>query len=407
MEAIEKDRVNILLVDDQPAKLLGYEAILDDLGERLIKANSGKDAFQHLLKEEIAVVLMDVCMPDVDGFELASMIRQHPRFERTAIILVSAVHMSDLDRLKGYTSGAVDYVSVPIIPEILRAKVTVFAELFRKTKQLERLNQELEQRVAERTAELSRSNEELQQFAYVASHDLQEPLRMVSSYVQLLARRYQGQIDAGADEYIRFALEGSARMYELINALLDYSRIDKANSSFVRVDCGVALARALENLQLLMNESGAEVSRGELPVVRADETQIVQLFQNLVGNAIKFRGPDVPRVHIEARQDARDWVFSVRDNGIGIEPAYAGRIFQLFQRLHGRSEYPGTGIGLSICKKILERHRGRIWVESQPGKGSMFHFTLPQDLGASARPPKTTPASPEPKGARALRGDAG
>jgi signal transduction histidine kinase len=245
---------------------------------------------------------------------------------------------------------------------------------------------ELEQRVTARTRdlerqkqELARSNAELQQFAYVASHDLQEPLRMVTSYVQLLERRYRGQLDADADDFIAFAVDGAARMQQLIQDLLAYSRVGTRGQPFAPADCQVVLNQVLSDLQVSIQESDAVVTRDPLPTVMADATQLGQLFQNLVGNAIKFRGDRRPEIHVSAeRREDGHWLFSVRDNGIGIEPQYAERIFLIFQRLHTRDEYPGTGIGLAICKRIVARHGGRIWVESEPGKGSIFYFTLPE-----------------------------
>jgi light-regulated signal transduction histidine kinase (bacteriophytochrome) len=225
-------------------------------------------------------------------------------------------------------------------------------------------------------AELNRSNEELGQFAYIASHDLQEPLRMVASYTQLLSRRYKGRLDADADEFIAFAVDGANRMQRLIQDLLTYSRVTKGDI-LIDTSSEEALLQALINLQGIIDDSGALVTHDPLPNVLADETQLIQLFQNLVGNAIKYQNPVIPLVHISAVEESdKIWKFSVKDNGLGIDPKYFERIFGMFQRLHKREEFAGTGIGLAICKKIVERHGGSILVESEPGQGSTFRFGL-------------------------------
>lgn len=385
------EKVNILMVDDQPGKLLSYEVILSELGENLIKANSGREALEHLLKTDVAVVLMDVSMPEIDGFELAETIRQHSRFQQTAIIFISAVHLTDIDRLKGYKYGAVDYIAVPIVPELLRAKVRVFAELYRKTRQLEQLNRELEQRVTERTeelqkraealqrlnAQLAERNQELDTFTYITSHDLQEPLRMVTTYVQLFAKRYKGQLDAEAEQFIHFAVEGVKRMQALLRDLLAYTRVGGQQFVLARVDSAHVLQRTLENLQARIVDAGATITYDPLPLVLADASQLGLVFQNLVSNALKFCASASPCIHISVDQEPTRCRFAIRDNGIGIAPQYAEQIFQVFQRLHTHQEYPGTGMGLAICKKIIEQHGGRIWVESALGEGSTFFFTLP------------------------------
>mgnify|MGYP001075996472 CR=1 FL=1 len=225
--------------------------------------------------------------------------------------------------------------------------------------------------------ELERSNKELEEFAYVASHDLQEPLRMVSSYTQLLARRYKGQLDADADEFIQFAVDGAIRMQQLIEGLLSYSRISTRGQEFKPTNLQTVLGQVHSNLKLLIEENNALITKEDLPTVPADENQMVQLFQNLIGNAIKYRSENTPNIRISAERQGPDWVIAVQDNGIGIDPQYQERIFTIFEQLHKRGEYTGTGIGLAICKRIVERHEGRIWVESEPGQGSTFYFTLP------------------------------
>jgi len=257
-----------------------------------------------------------------------------------------------------------------------------------RTSELKRSNEQLELEVAERkraeavlnirSQELARSNTELGQFAYVASHDLQEPLRMVASYLQLVDTRYREKLDADAREFIAFAVDGAKRMQVLINDLLAYSRIGTRGQAFQPADCEEVLQTALQNLQVAIRESGAQITHDPLPALMGDATQLAQLFQNLIGNALKFRREESPKIHIRAGLKDGFWHLSVRDNGIGIESQYFDRIFVVFQRLHGRVAYPGTGIGLAICKKIVERHGGTIRVESEFGKGSTFHFTIPE-----------------------------
>jgi signal transduction histidine kinase len=256
----------------------------------------------------------------------------------------------------------------------------------RAERQLRRTLEELQRT----NAELTRSNAALKEFAYAASHDLQEPLRDVARYTQLLQRRYQGRLDADADEFIGFAVDGARRMEALIKDLLAYSRLSTSDQPPAETDSGRAVEQALANLQTAIQESGARILRRVLPVVRADAGQLVQLFQNLISNALKFRGGRPPRVLITARRQEGAWLFSVSDNGIGIDPRHHERIFQIFQRLHTREEYAGTGVGLALCKKIVERHGGRIWVESEVGQGSTFYFTLP---GAAGQPAEETPPS--------------
>ncbi|MCZ6655069.1 MAG: ATP-binding protein, partial [Planctomycetota bacterium] len=234
----------------------------------------------------------------------------------------------------------------------------------------------MNERLQAHAEELKRSNAELEQFAYVASHDLQEPLRMVASYCQLLQRRYADRLDQDANEFIEFAVDGAHRMQQLINDLLAYSRVGSGAIEHQPTDCGDAFDEACQNLETAIKETGAEIQCRDLPVALADRTQLVQLFQNLIGNAIKFRRDQPPRVEVSAKHENGHIQVSVTDNGLGIEAQYADRVFMIFQRLHAATEYPGTGIGLAVCKKIVERHGGQIWFESTPGEGTSFHFTL-------------------------------
>jgi len=250
-------------------------------------------------------------------------------------------------------------------------------ELQRAEAELKDLNEDLEKRVIHRTMELKRSNEDLEQFAYVASHDLQEPLRMIRNYLQLLQQRYKNDLDSNAHEFISFALDGSKRMNQLIHDLLAYSRVGTHGKELVVTECAQALEDALANLTVALEETKAEITHESLPPVIGDEVQLTQLFQNLIGNAVKFHGEAAPKVHVGLQRRGDEWEFTVHDNGIGIAEQDFQRVFVVFQRLHSREKYAGTGIGLSVCKKIVERHGGRIWVESKPGKGTTFHFTIP------------------------------
>jgi PAS domain S-box-containing protein len=243
----------------------------------------------------------------------------------------------------------------------------------RKQKEVELENQK---------QDLMRSNAELQQFAYIASHDLQEPLRMITSYLELLERRYQGQLDAKADKFIAYAVDGANRMQVLINDLLSYSRVGSREQDLQLVDCKKIVQNVLINLKMSIEQSDAIITYEPLPQVNADPSQLTQLFQNLISNAIKFRHKDPPQIHIGVQSTDGKWLFSVKDNGIGMEVQYLDRIFVIFQRLHGKTEYPGTGIGLAVCKKIIERHGGILWVESEPEHGSTFYFTLPDVKGS-------------------------
>ena len=285
-----------------------------------------------------------------------------------------------IDRLIWMVGG----IGLLVILPLTGYGIWVSWELGREKNDLVEARQKLEESVAE----LGRSNADLQQFAYVASHDLQEPLRMVSSYTQLIARRYKGKLDADADEFIAFAVDGANRMQRLILDLLAYSRVNTAGRQFEPTAMETVLKAALNNLTNAVKESQAIITHDPLPAVMGDDKQLAQLFQNLLSNAVKFGGAQPPRIHISAKQTDGEWLFSVRDHGIGLDPQYADRIFVIFQRLHTREEYPGTGIGLAICKKIVERHGGRIWVESELGKGATFYFTMrDEEPGTSAHPP--------------------
>jgi len=507
-----------MLVDDRPDKLMAMESVLAELGQNIVKAGSGAEALRLLLRDDYAVILLDVRMPVMDGFETATLIRNRARSAHVPIIFVSAIDAAEAHVQRGYALGAVDYIFAPLVPDILRAKVAVFIDLFLKSQQIERQAEQLrvaaerhastvetrfqdllnrlnvgvfrsdhdgrvveanpaflrllgisslaaidsvdlrrlqlhqtttdtypalrdgvpppidgdvslrradgsviwvslsktlvdaadgtlgthgtqgisgmieditarkeaETALAAKATELARSNHELAQFASVASHDLQEPLRMVSAYLDLLRLRCADRLDDKGLEYLGYVLDGAMRMRRLINDLLTYSQIGSRDAPRSQVDAEAVLTEVLANLSATIAESGATVSHGELPRLWMDRVQLVQLFQNLIGNALKFTSPRPPTVRISARRAGDDWVFSVADNGIGIDPHHHQQIFELFRRLHSGDRYPGTGIGLASCKRIVELCGGRIWVESAVDVGTTFHFSLPAALPTEA-----------------------
>lgn len=390
MSAVTRENpVNILLVDDQPAKLLTYESILGELGENLIKVSSATEALECLLRHDVAVVLVDVVMPELDGYELAAMIRQHPRFQQTAIIFVSALMLTDLDRLRGYECGAVDYVPVPVVPEILRAKVSVFAELYRKTRALERLNAELEQRVADRTAALEATTAALQEadrrkdeFLAILAHELRNPLAPIRTAVQLLRKR-----DLAETQKIR-AREVIERQVQhlvcLIDDLLDVSRITRGMITLQRerVLIDAVVARAVETARPLIDARKHELTLDlpeELLSVEGDPTRLVQIIGNILHNAAKFMEPG-GRIVLSVSRDDSYAVISVRDFGMGIDPGMVAKIFDLFSQVHHKSEssHGGLGIGLALVRRLVEMHGGVVTASSEGlGKGTELTVRLP------------------------------
>ena len=357
-------KVRVLLVEDEPADVeLALNALrgagLCAMGD----VAQTREEFTELVRKNVYdVILADFKLPNWNGMESVEILRREG--VDIPVILVSG-ELGELTAVECIKQGASDYVLKYQVARLQDAVPRAIRE--KKLREDHRRSQE----------ELARSNQDLEQFAYVASHDLQEPLRMVATYTQLLAERYRGKLDGEADKYIYYAVDGALRMQTLLQDLLTFSRIGRQGTDLENTDCNVVMQRAIKNLQTAVDESGASVTRDALPTVMADGSQLLQVFQNLIGNALKFRGPDRPAIHVSASKRGSEWVFSVADNGIGIAPEYADSIFVIFKRLHTHAQYPGSGIGLSICKKIIERQGGRIWVESCPGQGSTFKFTLP------------------------------
>ena len=378
--AQSESKATILIVDDMPANLEVMTNHLERQGYRAVVALSGDEGLERAEFVHPDLILLDVMMPGLDGFETCRRLKAGARTREIPVIFMTAL-TDTADKLAGFAAGAVDYVTKPLNGAEVLARIDSHVTLYALRRQLAEQNTQLQQEIVARSetqAALERSNAEFEQLAYVASHDMQEPLRMIASYLQLLAKRYQGRLDADADEFIGYAVDGAKRMQALINDLLALSRLGTKARPFAPTDCNLVVRTALAELMVAIEESGAQISIGELPTVMGDETQLLQLFRNLVSNAIKFHGEAPPVVQLTAEQVDAWWKFSVRDNGIGIASEYFERIFILFQRLHGRSQYPGTGIGLAICKKIVERHGGHFELQSEPGRGSTFSFTLPR-----------------------------
>ena len=487
--------IRLLLVDDDPDNLVSLEATLQGVADEIVSVQSGHAALRQLLDQDFAAILLDVKMPEMDGFETAELIRQRKRFRHTPILFLTG-YRSDDHLFRGYDLGAVDFLFKPIVPEILRSKVTVFVELARNSKLLQQqartlaraeerfrslleaapdamlisgedgaitlvnsrteelfgwprdlllgrhltmlvpdwchvgrmqgvelralrrdgltfpadltfsplqtdegllittvvrditdrkrvedsirvLNADLERRVAIRTAELTRSSEAMRQFAWAASHDLQEPLRMVLSYSQLLHRRLGQNAADDINVCLEYIATGARRLDTLLAGLREFIQTSEAGEQeIVPVDCNAAVRQAVDNLQGLVALSDTSIQWSMLPVVPGVNVLLVQVFQNLIANAIRYRSEATPQISISAHLNIDEWQFTVSDNGLGIDPRHHSRIFGVFRRLHGDNQ-PGSGMGLAICKAAVERLGGRIWVDSTPGSGSEFHFTIP------------------------------
>jgi signal transduction histidine kinase len=377
--AAPRPRLRALLVEDNPLDAaLVVRALIKDGFDVTADVVQDEAAFTKALRHYCPeVVLADYNLPTWKGMETLDVIRREGL--DIPVILVSGA-LGDVNAVECIKQGATDYVlkdSLARLPAVIRRALQ---------EKLERsLRHQTEKDLARKVDELARSNADLEQFAYVASHDLQEPLRMVTAYTQLLAERYRGKLDENADKFIGYASEGAQRMQVLIQDLLLFSRVGRTEDR-QRVECDAVIKEVLQTLRSAIEQSGAVVTHSALPAVWANPTQMAQVFQNLIGNAIKFRQKEPPVISVQAEEADQQWLFSVRDNGIGIAPEYAQQIFVVFQRLHARTEYPGNGVGLAICKKIIERNGGKIWMESQAGAGSTFKFTLPKsDTEGSTR----------------------
>jgi signal transduction histidine kinase len=381
------DPVNILLVDDQPANLLALEAMLQGLGQNLIKAGSGREALKWLLTHEFAVILLDVKMPGMDGFETAAMIRERDKSRDTPIIFLTAGDKGHTDAVRGYAVGAVDYLVKPVVPEFVRSKVAVFVELAQRAEQLRRQAEllrrsehearELAEARAELVADLEHKNRELESFSYAVSHDLRAPLRRIESFSRAVVDSQGDRLDEDGRRYLERVGEASRQMGELIDNVLYLARVSRAELRQQEVDLSAIAAAVIDRLREAEPEREVEVRIRPAMMVLGDGQLLRIALENLLGNAWKFTAREpAARIELGQAQVAGEPTYFVRDNGAGFDMAYVDKLFTPFQRLHLASEYPGSGIGLATVQRIIHRHAGRVWAEGLSGQGATFHFTL-------------------------------
>ena len=419
----KNDQANILVVDDREDKRLAMETIIAELGQNVVSATSGKEALRCLLHQDFAVILLDVNMPGMDGFETAFLLRQRRRSEHTPIIFVTGISDTETHVSRGYSLGAVDYILTPVMPEVLRTKVAVFVELFKKTEQLKRqaeglrrahdelevrvqertaqlaianealqaeiaerqrveetirsINSELEQRVRDRTAELELSNSELEAFTYSVAHDLQAPLRNIESYAQMLAEDFGSTVPPEASQYLGRIGVRSRDMARLVSDLLNLSRLGKQSLNRRQVRLSGIVEEEIAALKSETADRKIGWRIADLPVVDCDPNLIRQVFANMLSNSVKYTRPRAEAVIEIGRFDAEgDAAIFVRDNGVGFDMKYVDKLFGVFQRLHTSQEFEGTGVGLATVARIVRRHGGRVWAQGEEGKGAAFYFTL-------------------------------
>jgi two-component system, sensor histidine kinase and response regulator len=383
----EVDKVNILLVDDQPANLVALEAMLQGLGQNLIKAQSGREALKWLLTHDFAVILLDVKMPEMDGFETAALIRQRDKSRHTPILFLTAADNTQTQAVRGYAVGAVDYLVKPVVPEFVRSKVAVFVELAKKTEllrrqaqllaQSEQASRELAETRAELVRDLEHKNRELESFSYAVSHDLRAPLRRIDSFSRAILESQADQLDDSGRKFLHRVREASQHMSQLIDDVLYLSKVTRAELREQEVDLSELAAAVLARLQEGAPERPVELKIRPGLVVTGDGQLLRIALENLLENAWKFTGrqPE-PRIEFGVTHPAGEPTYFVRDNGAGFDMTYAARLFGPFQRLHPQHEFPGSGIGLATVQRIIHRHGGRVWAEGLIGQGATFHFTL-------------------------------
>jgi len=359
--------VNILLVDDEPGGLLALEAILEPLGQKLITARSGHEALRHLLAHDFALILLDIRMPDLDGFQTAALIRERGRNRVTPIIFLTASDESEAQKFRGYAVGAVDYVFKPLQPEILRSKVSVFVELARTTEM-----------VRKQAAELEAANKDLESFSFSVSHDLRAPLRAIDGYSNILRDSCGDRLGDEGQRLLEKILENTQRMGTLIEDLLAFSQLGRRPIFAAEIDMEALAREVVDELRSAPGQQVPNCVLKPLPAGWGDRSLVRQVWLNLLSNAIKFTGTrEVPSIELGGSSEDGRNVYYVKDNGAGFDMRYYGKLFGVFQRLHSSKEFPGTGVGLAIVQRVVVRHGGRVWAEGKPGKGATFYFALP------------------------------
>lgn len=359
-------RANILLVDDREDKRLAMESIIADLGQNIVKATSGREALRHLLKQEFAVILLDVNMPGMDGFETALLIRERKSLENVPIIFISAINDAETHVSRGYSLGAVDYILAPIVPEILRAKVSVFVELFKITEQVKR-----------QAAELRVTNQELEAFTYSIAHDLRAPFRQIHGYVEILQEDYAGNLPAEAQNYLKRIGTKARDMGQMVDDLLNLFGIANQTVDYRTVSLDDLVEEVVASFKKELKGRTVHWKVNPLPKVRCNYALMRQVFDNLISNALKYsRTKPAAKIEIGCRQVNGEEVIFIRDNGVGFDMKFRNRLFGVFQRLHREEEFEGTGVGLALVSRIIRKHGGRIWGEGIVGEGASFYFTL-------------------------------
>jgi len=372
--------VSILLVDDKQENLVALEELLRKPDRRVIKASSGNDALRVLLRNDVAAVLLDVEMPDMDGYEVAQLMRGAERTRLVPIIFVTAGDRSEQRTFRGYEAGAVDFLYKPVDAHTLESKVNVFVELYRKTRELAEVNANLE-----RTSAMLRDKvADLENVSHSLSHDLRAPLRSMRAFAQILAESLDGKLDEEQADALDRVLQGSARMAAMVDELFELLRVAAQDAPRAPVDVASVLIALLDGLRDDIARAAVRVTWDALPTLHANRALVAQVLQNLIANAIKYRREVPPEVHITAERHSDGWELAVRDNGIGIAPDDHERVFRLFERV--TNDAAGTGVGLALCKRAVDKLGGRIWIESTPGVGSTFRFTIPDEPRVSGKP---------------------